>query len=79
MLAFLYTYSQILKLIHVTTFPYIEEYMGLDIIMYIFAGINTYGGVYTIFKLPDLKGRTVRQIEKQLRRIPLLEFKTIKV
>lgn len=48
--------------------------MGIYTLMYIFACVNLFGAVYTISRLPLIKGKSVRQIEKQMKRIPLLKL-----
>ncbi|CAH0403081.1 unnamed protein product [Chilo suppressalis] len=74
MVGTLFTYSQIIKLIHIHTYQYIEDYMGIFVLFYIFAAINIYAGVYGLFTIPNLKDKTVKQIEKQLKRIPLIKL-----
>ncbi|XP_039750064.1 facilitated trehalose transporter Tret1-2 homolog [Pararge aegeria] len=69
----IYTYSQILRLAHVYTFKYIEDYMGIYTLLYIFACINLFGAVYTISNIPDIKGKSVKQIERQLKKIPIIK------
>ncbi|KAJ8710006.1 hypothetical protein PYW07_009372 [Mythimna separata] len=64
----IYLYSQIVKLLHVHTFQYIEDYVGVYTTFYIFAGINIFGVVYTLFAVPNVRNKTVRQIERQLKR-----------
>ncbi|KOB72031.1 Facilitated trehalose transporter Tret1 [Operophtera brumata] len=70
-LAALFTYSQLLKLLHAHTFKYLEEYVGIHTMLYIFAGINLYGGVYALFVVPNIRNKNLKQIEKQVKRIPL--------
>ncbi|XP_072948247.1 facilitated trehalose transporter Tret1-like [Epargyreus clarus] len=72
-LGIIYTYSQILKLIHVHTFQYLKESIGVYTLLYIFSCVNLFGAVYTISKVPDIKLKTVRQVERQLKRIPILK------
>ncbi|XP_045762834.1 low-affinity glucose transporter HXT4-like isoform X2 [Maniola jurtina] len=72
-LAMVYTYSQILRLAHVYTFKYIEDYVGIYTLLYIFACINLFGAVYTISNVPDIKDKSVRQIERQLKKIPIIK------
>lgn len=67
----IYAYSQIIKLLHVHTFQYIEDYVGVYTTFYIFAGINLFGVVYTLFAVPNVRNKSVRQIERQLKRPPL--------
>ncbi|XP_028179167.1 solute carrier family 2, facilitated glucose transporter member 12-like [Ostrinia furnacalis] len=74
MIGLLFTYGQIIKLIHIHTHQYIEDYMGIYTLLYIFTSINIYGGVYSLFAIPDLKKKSNKQIEKQMKRIPLLKF-----
>ncbi|XP_013193324.1 probable metabolite transport protein CsbC [Amyelois transitella] len=69
----LYAYSEIVKLAHVHTFKYIEDYMGTYTVFYIFACVNLFAGVYALFAIPDIKNKSVRQIERQLKRIPILK------
>ncbi|KAJ8710869.1 hypothetical protein PYW08_009384 [Mythimna loreyi] len=64
----IYLYSQIIKLLHVHTFQYIEDYVGVYTTFYIFAGINIFGVVYTLFAVPNVRNKSVRQIERQLKR-----------
>ncbi|KAJ0171630.1 hypothetical protein K1T71_013180 [Dendrolimus kikuchii] len=71
LLGIIFSYSQVLKLCHVQTFQYIEDYVGVYTLFYIFSCINLYGAVYTLFVAPNLKGKSLRQIEKQLKRTPL--------
>ncbi|CAH0717969.1 unnamed protein product, partial [Brenthis ino] len=54
-LSVIFTYSQVLRLAHVMTFQYIEEYVGIYTLLYIFACINMFGAVYTISNVPDIK------------------------
>ncbi|CAH0596870.1 unnamed protein product [Chrysodeixis includens] len=63
-----YAYSQIIKLIHIHTFQYIEDYMGVYTVFYIFSGINLWGAVYALFVVPNVRNRSVRQIERQVKR-----------
>ncbi|XP_023952443.2 probable metabolite transport protein CsbC [Bicyclus anynana] len=72
-LGIVYTYSQILRLAHVSTFKYIEDYMGIYTLLYIFACINLFGAVYTISNVPYIKNQNVRQIEKQLKKVPIIK------
>ncbi|XP_034826204.1 facilitated trehalose transporter Tret1-like [Maniola hyperantus] len=72
-LGMVYTYSQILRLAHVYTFKYIEDYVGIYTLLYIFACINLFGAVYTISNVPDIKDKSVRQIEGQLKKIPIIK------
>ncbi|KAH9645449.1 hypothetical protein HF086_008795 [Spodoptera exigua] len=67
----IYLYSQVIKLIHVHTFQYVEDYVGVYTTFYIFACINLFGVVYTLFAVPNIKNKSVKQIEKQLKRQPL--------
>ncbi|KAF9797767.1 hypothetical protein SFRURICE_017962 [Spodoptera frugiperda] len=67
----IYLYSQVVKLIHVHTFQYVEDYVGVYTTFYIFACINLFGVVYTLFAVPKIKNKSVKQIEKQLKRQPL--------
>ncbi|XP_075985698.1 facilitated trehalose transporter Tret1-like [Anticarsia gemmatalis] len=64
----IYFYSQVIKLAHVHTFKYLEDFVGVYTMFYIFACVNMYGVVYTLFAVPNTKGKSVKQIEKQLRR-----------
>ncbi|XP_047035609.1 solute carrier family 2, facilitated glucose transporter member 2-like [Helicoverpa zea] len=64
----IYAYSQIIKLFHVQTFQYIEDYIGVYTTFYIFACINLFGVVYTLFAVPNIRNKSVRQIERQLKR-----------
>ncbi|XP_048006710.1 solute carrier family 2, facilitated glucose transporter member 2-like [Leguminivora glycinivorella] len=73
-LALLYVYSQLIKLVHLYTFPHIEEYIGVYTVFYMFVGINLFGAVYCLFHIPQLKNKTTRQIERQLKRVPLLKM-----
>ncbi|KAL0812117.1 hypothetical protein ABMA28_009495 [Loxostege sticticalis] len=75
MVGIVFSYGQIVKLIHIHTYKYIEDYMGLYALFYIFTIVNMYGGVYALFAIPDLKNKTNKQIEKQMKRIPLLSFR----
>ncbi|XP_026728014.1 low-affinity glucose transporter HXT4-like [Trichoplusia ni] len=63
-----YAYSQIIKLLHVHTFQYIEDYVGIYTIFYIFASINLWGAVYALFVVPNVRNKSVRQIERQVKR-----------
>ncbi|CAH0696197.1 unnamed protein product [Spodoptera exigua] len=67
----IYLYSHVIKLIHVHTFQYVEDYVGVYTTFYIFACINLFGVVYTLFAVPNIKNKSVKQIEKQLKRQPL--------
>ncbi|XP_013172454.1 PREDICTED: facilitated trehalose transporter Tret1-like [Papilio xuthus] len=71
-----YVYSQMIKLAHTLTLQHIEEYVGVYNLLYICAGINTLAGVYALSTPPAARGRTVRQIERQLRarRVPLCQL-----
>ncbi|XP_028029507.1 uncharacterized protein LOC114242520 [Bombyx mandarina] len=71
LLGMLFAYFQLIKLAHAYTFPYIEEYVGAYTLFYIFASVNLYGAVYNLFVSPNVNGLNVRQIEKQIKRIPL--------
>lgn len=73
-LALLYVYSQLIKLVHVYSYPHIEAYIGVYTMFYIFVGINLFAAVYCLFHIPQLKNKTTRQIEKQLKRVPLLNI-----
>ncbi|CAB3246629.1 unnamed protein product [Arctia plantaginis] len=64
----IYAYSQIIKLAHVHTFKYLEYYIGVYTMFYIFAGVNLYGVVYVLFVVPKTRNMSNRKIEKQLRR-----------
>ncbi|XP_026750693.2 putative metabolite transport protein YwtG [Galleria mellonella] len=74
LLGLLYTYSQIIKLAHIHSFKYIEEYMGIYTVFYLFACINLFAGVYTLFGIPNIKDKSVKQIERQLKRVPILKL-----
>ncbi|KAI5641250.1 sugar transporter domain-containing protein [Phthorimaea operculella] len=78
LLGVVFVYSQLIKLAHVHSFQYIEQQMGLYTLFYVFAGVNMFGGVYTLFIMPKIKAKTVRQIEKQMKRVPLLVFNRVK-
>ncbi|XP_038218414.1 facilitated trehalose transporter Tret1-2 homolog [Zerene cesonia] len=69
-----YTFSQIIRLAHIHTFKYFENLMGLYALFYVFAGINLLGAVYSAVAVPRVKGKSVKQIEKQLRRVPILNL-----
>ncbi|XP_053618356.1 uncharacterized protein LOC128679889 isoform X2 [Plodia interpunctella] len=71
LIGLLYTYSELIKLAHVHSFQYIEDYMGTYTVFYIFACINLFAAVYALFAIPDIKNKSVRQIERQLKRIPI--------
>ncbi|KAI8432960.1 hypothetical protein MSG28_013848 [Choristoneura fumiferana] len=73
-LGLLFVYCQLIKLAHVHSFPYIEAYVGVYTLFYIFAGVNLFGAVYCLFHIPDLENKTTRQIERQLKRVPLLKM-----
>ncbi|KAG6460117.1 hypothetical protein O3G_MSEX011790 [Manduca sexta] len=67
----IFTYSQAIKLLHIHTFKYIENYVGVYTMFYIFASINLYGAVYSLFIVPNTRHKSMKQIEKQIKRIPL--------
>ncbi|XP_041973838.1 facilitated trehalose transporter Tret1-like [Aricia agestis] len=75
----IFTYSQVLRIVHVHTFKYLEDFTGIYTLMYMFSAVNILGAIYTISAVPEIKMKNVRQIERQLKRVPLLEFKTVKV
>ncbi|KAJ2940895.1 hypothetical protein O0L34_g10156 [Tuta absoluta] len=77
-LGLVFIYQQLLKLAHVHSFQYIELNMGLYTLFYVFSAVNMFGGVYMLFIMPKLKGKTVRQIESQMKRVPLLVFNKVK-
>lgn len=70
----IFTYHQSLRLVHVMTFKYIEDYVGIYTLMYVFACVNLFGAVYTVSRVPDIKDKSVRHIERQMKRIPLLKL-----
>ncbi|KAM3956189.1 facilitated trehalose transporter Tret1 [Aphomia sociella] len=70
----LFAYSQIIKLAHIHSFKYIEDYMGTYTVFYIFACINLAMVVYALFGVPNIKNKSVKQIEKQLKRVPILKL-----
>ncbi|XP_049880019.1 uncharacterized protein LOC126376577 [Pectinophora gossypiella] len=72
----LFVYGQLIKLAHLYTFPYIQQYVPNDTIIFCFCLANMVGGLYSLFKLPLIRGKTVREIERQLKRVPLLKFNT---
>ncbi|XP_045505080.1 galactose-proton symporter-like [Colias croceus] len=69
-----YTFSQIIRLTHIHTFKYFENLMGLYALFYVFAGINLLGAVYSAMALPYVKDKNVKQIERQLKRVPILKL-----
>lgn len=71
LIGLLLSYSQVLKLFHVHTFKYIEEYVGIYTLFYIFSSVNLYGVAYSLFVVPRSKGRSVKEIERELKRTPL--------
>ncbi|XP_050356157.1 uncharacterized protein LOC126777217 [Nymphalis io] len=73
-LGIVYTYSQIIRLIHVFTFEYLESHIGIYTLFYMFACVNIFGTIYTISSVPKIKDKSIRQIEKQMKRIPLLNL-----
>ncbi|XP_046973564.1 solute carrier family 2, facilitated glucose transporter member 2-like [Vanessa cardui] len=73
-LGIIYTYSQIIRLVHVLTFEYLENSIGIYTLFYMFACVNIFGAIYTLSSMPNIKGKSVRQIEKQMKRIPLLNL-----
>ncbi|KAL4716470.1 hypothetical protein ACJJTC_015898 [Scirpophaga incertulas] len=74
MMTLLFFYAQLIKLFHVHTYQYVEDYVGVYTFIYLFAAINLYGGVYGLFVIPDIKNKTLKQIERQLKRIPLIKL-----
>ncbi|XP_059055642.1 uncharacterized protein LOC131849568 [Achroia grisella] len=74
LLGVLYAYSQLIKLAHVHSFKYIEDYTGIYTIFYLFACINLFAGVYSLFGIPNIKDKSVKQIERQLKRLPILKL-----
>lgn len=69
-----FTYTWLLMFIQKYTFSNIEEYIGLDAITYIYAAINIYGAVYTLFGIPETTNKSFCYVERELRRTPLLKF-----
>ncbi|XP_022125526.2 solute carrier family 2, facilitated glucose transporter member 2 [Pieris rapae] len=72
-LALVYAYSQIIRMAHVHTLKYFEDLMGTHTLFYVFAGVNLVGAVYSIMALPHIKDKSVKQIEKQLKRVPVID------
>ncbi|XP_050668179.1 putative metabolite transport protein YwtG isoform X3 [Leptidea sinapis] len=74
LLGFTYTYSEILRLVHIHTIKYFEDLMGVHALFYTFAGINLLAAVYCVMAVPDIKDKSTKQIEQQLKRIPILKM-----
>ncbi|OWR50753.1 Solute carrier family 2 facilitated glucose transporter member 8, partial [Danaus plexippus plexippus] len=72
-LAIIFTYAEILRLVHILTLKKIEELFGVYTLFYIFACINLYGAIYALSVLPNINNKTVRQIERQMKRVPILK------
>ncbi|CAG9570629.1 unnamed protein product [Danaus chrysippus] len=72
-LAIIFTYAEILRLVHILTLKKLEELFGVYTLFYIFACINLYGAIYALSVLPNINNKTVRQIERQMKRIPILK------
>ncbi|CAK1591281.1 unnamed protein product [Parnassius mnemosyne] len=70
LIGIVFVYSQIIKLVHTLTFQYLEDYVGIYSLLYLFACINILGAIYAISMIPDIKNKSVKQIEKQMRRVP---------
>ncbi|CAG5049732.1 unnamed protein product [Parnassius apollo] len=68
LIGIVFVYSQIIKLAHTLTFQYLEDYVGIYTLLYLFACINIFGAIYAISMLPDIKNKSVKQIEKQMRK-----------
>ncbi|VVD00055.1 unnamed protein product, partial [Leptidea sinapis] len=50
------------------------DLMGVHALFYTFAGINLLAVVYCLMAVPDIKDKTTKQIEQQLKRIPILKM-----
>ncbi|CAH2057391.1 unnamed protein product, partial [Iphiclides podalirius] len=70
----IYVYSQTVRLLHTLTFQYLEDYIGIYTLLYLCACINIFGAIYAISMIPDIKNKSVKQIERQLRRVPILKL-----
>ncbi|VVD00056.1 unnamed protein product, partial [Leptidea sinapis] len=66
--------AEILRLVHIHTIKYFEDLMGVHALFYTFAGINLLAAVYCVMAVPDIKDKSTKQIEQQLKRIPILKI-----
>jgi len=48
------------------TFPLLKETFGIGNTFWIYAGICSAGFLYIFFRLPETKGKTLEQIERDL-------------
>lgn len=61
------TYAWFLSFIQLLTFGPISRELGLYAMFYIYAGINLLGAIYTIILQPETKGKSIEEIEDELR------------
>lgn len=61
------SYAWFISFIQLLTFSSISKALGIHIMFFIFAGVNLFGGLVTLFFVPETRGKSVDQIEQELR------------